>query len=613
MSINNQEIPITVIYNTKSRIIYQTQFGSFSKFGLIVDFFNKKISSDTIKLKKKYLLNNKEVKENDLLINLIQEYAISKRIINATFIIELDEIFNIGDEEIQSYKKILQPKSENFGLYVYIPSTGSLSLEEYPENTSKYFHLEKFNKLSAYCNSYESLYISGGIYKDKELKDLWIIDNQNFSIEKKQMPNPKSSHSMIYINYNDKEIIFFAGGIDLSSFYYDIKNNKFEIWGNMDISYINPSLIQIDNYLYCFTPGLDGQNAIFFEKTKLDSDEHLWEKIYPNFEKEEIKNIILNKNFCVSKCAGKKIILIGDNGETLDEENIFLYDIKLNLLYVNTICSDQFINNIDKNFYKINNSHNIILPEFSTENNNNFFEIGILNKIKYTFRKIKLNPCEYNQTNILNYKNIRDENLNIGKITVDFKTEELNLDHQNIINGGEKNGENLEQFLYNIDTNKINSEKNIPRMKNTEHLSGQKYENELENNDIKIIDNFDNNYDDENKQSIKNSKKDMKNNENNKKEEFNSYDNGGIDNIHQEFNGEIKNSLNDEINNADDNNMNEENELYEEIDNYEEGEEVERDKFELTIEQPLGEDIIQIENYPLYTYDPENFCDYQPK
>ena len=116
MSINNQEIPITVIYNTKSRIIYQTQFGSFSKFGLIVDFFNKKISSDTIKLKKKYLLNNKEVKENDLLINLIQEYAISKRIINATFIIELDEIFNIGDEEIQSYKKILQPKSENFGL-----------------------------------------------------------------------------------------------------------------------------------------------------------------------------------------------------------------------------------------------------------------------------------------------------------------------------------------------------------------------------------------------------------------------------------------------------------------------------------------------------------------
>ena len=279
MSINNQEIPITVIYNTKSRIIYQTQFGSFSKFGLIVDFFNKKISSDTIKLKKKYLLNNKEVKENDLLINLIQEYAISKRIINATFIIELDEIFNIGDEEIQSYKKILQPKSENFGLYVYIPSTGSLSLEEYPENISKYFHLEKFNKLSAYCNSYESLYISGGIYKDKELKDLWIIDNQNFSIEKKQMPNPKSSHSMVYINYNDKEIIFFAGGIDLSSFYYDIKNKKFEIWGNMDISYINPSLIQIDNYLYCFTPSLDGQNAIFFEKTKLDSDEHLWEKI----------------------------------------------------------------------------------------------------------------------------------------------------------------------------------------------------------------------------------------------------------------------------------------------------------------------------------------------
>ena len=40
----------------------------------------------------------------------------------------------------------------------------------------------------------------------------------------------------------------------------------------------------------------------------------------------------------------------------------------------------------------------------------------------------------------------------------------------------------------------------------------------------------------------------------------------------------------------------------------------ERDKFQLTIVQPIGEDIIQIENHPtLFYYDENNFCDYDIK
>ena len=199
MSVNEEEIPILVIYFTKSRIIYETEFGSFSKFGALIDFFNSKISSDSIKLKKKYLLNDKEINENDLLIDLIQVYALSKKIISATLSIELDQIYNIGDEEMQSYKKILQPKTNNFGLYVFTPESGSLSLEEYPEKIINHFHLEKISKTSAFCNTYDSLFISGGMYNNKEIKDVWIIDNKNYRIQKKEMPIPKSSHSMIYI------------------------------------------------------------------------------------------------------------------------------------------------------------------------------------------------------------------------------------------------------------------------------------------------------------------------------------------------------------------------------------------------------------------------------
>ena len=34
---------------------------------------------------------------------------------------------------------------------------------------------------------------------------------------------PKSNHSMLYINNNEREIIFIVGGRDLKTLYYDIK------------------------------------------------------------------------------------------------------------------------------------------------------------------------------------------------------------------------------------------------------------------------------------------------------------------------------------------------------------------------------------------------------
>ena len=605
MSFNNQEIPILVIYYTKSRIIYKTEFGSFSKFGLLLDFFNSKIASDSIKLKKKYLLNDKEINNDDLLINLIQDYAIAKRIIKATFSIELNEFNNIGDEEIPLYKRILQPKLDNFGIYIFIPETGSLSLEEYPEKIMKYFKLKKINKFSAYCNSYDSLYISGGKYNEEEIKDFWIINNQSFKIEKKLIPFSKSNHSMIYVEFNNNQFIFFIGGNNSSSYYYDIKNKNFVLWGDMSAPHFRPSLIQIDEYLYCFNFSLGENNEIFFEKTKLDSKEHIWEKVYPKFDKDEMKQIFLNNIFSISKCAGKKIIFIGGKKSKENKENVFLYDINLNIFFNNIICNNQYIDSIDKSFYKVNNSHNIILPDFSNEKES--YEIGILNKIKYTFRKIKLNPCEEKQINLIKYKNIREENSNIGKIIVEFKTEES----ENNINGGMNNENNMEEFTYNIESNNLNSEKNIPTMINSKLINNQKEEDEIENVELKLNDHIKDNKEEENTNKIRNNKK-----ENNNNEDYIIYDNSEIDNVDKKLNeeNEVENSLNNENENNEEENLNEnqaENE--EEIENYEEEEFIERDKFELTITQPLGEDIIQIENYPISRYDPDNFCDYNPK
>ena len=160
MSVNAKEIPILVTYYTKSRIICQQEFGPFSNFETLLNFFNSNIKNSEIKLKEKYLLNNREIKNSDLLINIIQTYASSKKILNANFSIEIEEINNIGDENFPCFKKILQPARNKFGLYVFIPENGIISLEEYPENLINKYELEKFNISSTYCNSPKSLFIS---------------------------------------------------------------------------------------------------------------------------------------------------------------------------------------------------------------------------------------------------------------------------------------------------------------------------------------------------------------------------------------------------------------------------------------------------------------------
>lgn len=52
MSVNNKEIPILVIYYTKEKIICQKEFGSFSNFGTLLEYFNKNVKADQYQLRK---------------------------------------------------------------------------------------------------------------------------------------------------------------------------------------------------------------------------------------------------------------------------------------------------------------------------------------------------------------------------------------------------------------------------------------------------------------------------------------------------------------------------------------------------------------------------------
>ena len=133
--------------------------------------------------------------------------------------LELEELYYLNDSKYPSYKKIIQPKSNPFGLLICSPKEKKISLKTYPEKIISLFELNKFNESSSYCNSLNDLYISEG-------KDFWIINNNDFNIKKKNMPSNKINHSMLFLITNDNnEWIFILGGEDKKSFYYNLNKN----------------------------------------------------------------------------------------------------------------------------------------------------------------------------------------------------------------------------------------------------------------------------------------------------------------------------------------------------------------------------------------------------
>ena len=428
MSDNSKEIPIVVTYYTDSRIICQKEFGSFAHFGSILSYFDRNIkNSGSMQLKSKYFYNNKEIDENDLLINIIQPLSKSKRIISANLSIEVEEKNNISDKKKPIYSVILQPKLNPFGIYEFKPKKNIISLDQFPKNIEGQYELDTFNENSAYCNSPKELFISGGIFNQKEITNFWIINNDTLGIKKTNLKYPKSNHSMIYIEYKNSEFIFFAGGQDLKSFYYDINEDKFINWGNMNFYHFRPALIHIENYLYCFDTSF--KNEVIFERTDLDDDRHKWEKILPNYENGKISNFT-NSGFGVTMVGGGRIIFCGGDNVNL---YTYLYDIKRNTIYINNKSEDILFTLSDKNFYKINSNYSVALPSSFDE----LKEVLVVDKSKSALKKINLNGKEDSKKNEFNFNNIDIDNSSpntlIGNVDIVLKEEDIRDVNENMI------------------------------------------------------------------------------------------------------------------------------------------------------------------------------------
>ena len=431
---NIQSTPVQVIYFLKNKIISANKFLLSSTFNSVLDFFKINNKSESkIKLKDEYIYENRKLNLNEPLINLIElkKNSSSSIIESVEIYIELEE--SNKNDYIPIFNKLIQPKKNPFGIYVFNSNEGSIRLEQYPEKIIKKFELDKYNpNYSAYCNSPKNLYLSGGkINNTTSFNDFWIINNKKYSIIQKKMPYKKSNHSMLYVYLNNKEYIFIAGGDgNLITFYYDINMNSFIVWSNMNSINIKPSLYQYNEYIYSFNSFNKSTNSIFFERTNLVTGKPSWEKIVPKY------NQSLNfksKNFGISKSANNDIIFLG--GEDADNK-IVIYDPIKNSLSFQNEHENIKVKLSDKNFYCVNKEHYIALPSSLSLKK----EIAVVNIIKKSIRLINFEiSLGKNKIQLKNNDIIDKEEKSVGNIFVNAKIHErLRFDIQPQISEAQK-------------------------------------------------------------------------------------------------------------------------------------------------------------------------------
>ena len=383
-----KDLALKVIYYTKKRQLGTKIFFATSKFQDVLLYFERNLKDSQTFLKSCYFLNGKQIFPNDILLYFCTVDP-NLRLVEQDLFLEIEELEHIDDSSEPIYERLLKPLINPFKLVILNMKEGILQMVDFPKEKLKDFGFENItNNNYACCNSPDALYLS---YQ----KTLWIINNKNFVIEKKEMPISKEKHSMCYIL--SKNTIFFAGGNE-ESFYYDINTKEFITWGKMNGSQEKPALIQYGDFLYSFNSF--NSSGIYFERTKLSSPAKKWEKLVPQSGDQE-SGFFYNVLYGVSKCSGGNILFAGGVNNQL---RTFVYNLKLNVLYI-TPSKDESILLTERIYYKIDHNFNIAIPQNLEKDH----IIAIVNK---NSKSLNLLPFEQIGTkmrnNLLQYQNPRN-------------------------------------------------------------------------------------------------------------------------------------------------------------------------------------------------------------
>ena len=371
---NDQE-KIKTIFYTKFQIIKEYWFKINSTLKEIFDYFEKHIKEEGFRLKSNYNLFDKNINESYTISELIKKDK-NDSIISGEIWIEIEEEIFFDDENDDIFCTILQPKLDPFELIEYNSLKSEIKIIQCPQDIFLNSELNKISKESAFCNSNNALFLSGGEVSGKTLNNFWIINKNNYKIIKHKMPISKKNHSMLYIADN---FIFITGGDTLNTIIYDIETKDFIEWANLNKIHFQPGIFIYGDYIYAFSALTDeNKQNNYFERTNLTSKVAKWEIIYPQYDENKIN---FNSHFFgISKYLDGNILFVG--GEKNNPN--YLYNPMNNIIIISN-KKNLSIPFWDKSFYKINKKYNICIPL----NFNNNYQLIFLNKETESLEEIK--------------------------------------------------------------------------------------------------------------------------------------------------------------------------------------------------------------------------------
>ena len=287
------------------------------------------------------------------------------------------EVLIIGKDNIPDI--IGKPFYRPFEIFAFNKKEKIFNIQKFDNKIIEKTGLKYFDDSSAYCNGNNNLFISGGD-NPKIIYKFWKINLLNKEIETITMEFSKKNHSMIYIPGN---YVFIVGGNNLQTFYYDVENERINDWADLNQKRIEPALILISNYLYCFDNinSKNNNDSFTFEKTDITSENPEWNIIKPIMRISPYKKLN-QKFFSIVNNGRDDIIFVG--GYIVDNLSSnkcnYMYNINSNTIQNSNIPFKEY-NFKEKTFLAYDKDIYYLLPDFNRNQPEIIFYQRIKNKI----------------------------------------------------------------------------------------------------------------------------------------------------------------------------------------------------------------------------------------
>ena len=433
-----------------------------NKLNLPDDFFSKlRYHNKPVNLHDKISsLLPEETNENDNLINNENSYLLknkNKLLKNENSILEKDNIYE-GNNFIdlshlnEKFSEMMgKPFFNPFQIRCFYKMQRKFKVLNYNNELIEKFGLNSFDSTSAYCNGLNHLYISGG---EKYINKLLDINLKKNVIYDPVEILPKKYHSMIFI---PKTIIFFVGGNNSETFYYNLKLKKLVKWGKLNVIRIEPALQILNKKLYCIDSknSISNKNNYTIEVTDLSVDKGEWIIMKPKFP-DNLSAVFSQRFFGVCNDKNNSILFLG--GKFDDEQNTnnnmnFKYNVFNNNIELSQVKFQKF-NLKEKTFCPFNNLYDYILTDFQKESP----QIAFYNKKKGKIELINFSADDSKHSSVFSFKEKNEINndTNINK-------------EKNTFNGHSKNDIKKENKSYKSSRNPY-LKKNLNNIENLNNI-----------------------------------------------------------------------------------------------------------------------------------------------